>query len=114
MSLIMIDLMTLRIFSSIDSMIQVNHYGVLYHLIIPVFLVILLVQKVLVQLLLLRICLWTYLMRFILMLLRDIYITKNKLLIIIVSSESTVDPIPLKTIVDTTPLGAAAYSILSV
>lgn len=50
-----------------------------------------------------------YLMRFILMLLRDIYITKNKLLIIIVSSESTVDPIPLETIVETTPLEEAAY-----
>ena len=106
--------MTLRIYSSIGSMIQVNHYGVLYHLIILAFLAIRLVREHLVLLLQLRICLWMLLMRFILMLLRSTEFTITKNLIITVSSESTVYPIPLETNVETTPLEEAAYSILSV
>ena len=109
----MMFLMTLRIYSSTDDGIQVNHYGALYHLIILGYLVILLVHRVLVQLLRLQICLWTYLITFILMLLKSIYISKNKLLTITVSLVAIATP-TLSAMAATTTLSAmAATTILS-
>ena len=90
----MMFLTILRIYNSIGNGIQVNHYGVLYHLIIQVFLVILLVQAVLVLLRHLQICLWTYLIACILILLKKIKaIVTNNHLIITVSSTPTVTAI---------------------
>ena len=65
----MIALMTLRTFSSTESGMQLNHYGVSYHLITQVSLAIHSVQGVIVQLLYLQTTPWHHLIMFIPMLL---------------------------------------------
>ena len=105
MSLIMIALMILRIYSSTESGIQVSHYGVPYHPIIQVSLVIHSVQAAIVQLLRLRICLYRRLIAFILMSLGSMQIVgRNKVSIISVSLERAVILIPLETSVIIIPL----------
>ena len=64
--------MTLRIYSSTDSGMRLNNYGVPYHPIIQVSLAIHSVQAAIAQLLHLQTTLWYYLIKFILMSLRSI------------------------------------------
>ena len=94
MNSIMMYLTILRIYNFIDNGIHVNHCGVLYQKIIRAFLVILLVQKGIVLLLHLQICLWLYLIACILILLKKIKaIVTNNHSIITVSSAPTVTAI---------------------
>ena len=72
MNLVMIVLMTLRIYSSIGNVMKIQDYIVVYQMSLMVSLVILLVQLPLIQQVNLQILPWTYLIMFILMLLKSV------------------------------------------